>query len=222
MRDERLFSAPAGAKRSTLLLACALLLFYLAPAALAQSGRRQVKNPSPTPPVEDKAEAKPSPTPTKVAAPIASLIITGDRSSASFEIPTGYLDFATNACFDRLEKSASLKVSLGNTNLSRKDAIDTAKKQEESYIVWLELRGEVSGSDLTNVVIQYSVFSPQTAKVKTFGTVYLDRTGARSGRVAVGLPPTSNRRLPLDYLLREGGRAVAERLMDHFRVSLPD
>ena len=227
MRAERLSSAPAAGKRARLLVVCALLLLSLSQAAVAQSGRRQVKNPSPSAPdvsVEDKAEPKASPTPPKAVAPVASLVITGDRASATFEIPTGYLDIATNACYDTLRKSLSLNVTAGSTNLTRKDAIDEAKKQTEAYVVWLELKAELNAqqNDLAYVVIQFTVFSPQTAKVKYFDSIYLDRATMGSGRVGVGLPPSVSRRFPLDYVMREGGRRVAERLMRHFRVSVQD
>jgi hypothetical protein len=223
MLHERLSLVSAREKRGRLLMVCVLSLLCLSQAALAQSGRRQIKREPQPPPPTVNAEAKPEATPEKEKLPpVASFVVGGDRLSATFEIPTGYLDIAINACIDRLRKSQSLDVKAGGTSLNRKEAIDEAKKQTEAYVVWLELKADISGSSLSSIVIQYSVFTPQTAKVKTYGSVYLDERRMGSGRVGVGLPPSTSRRLPLDYLMREGGRDVAERLMNHFHVRLPD
>lgn len=103
--------------------------------------------------------------------------------------------------------------------MSRKEAIDKAKKQNVAHVVWLELRVEDSGASQPVITIQYTIFMPETGKVKTSGHVYLDRSQVSSGRVGVGLPPSVTRSMPLDYLMKEGGRSVADRVMDEFHVS---
>src|SRR4051794_18698119 len=102
MRDERLSSAVSGEKRVSLLIFCVISILCLLRAdAFAQSGRRQSKNTSPSPPVvaEPKTEDKP---PAAKPALAASLIVGGDRNSASFDIPSSYLDIAINSCIERL------------------------------------------------------------------------------------------------------------------------
>jgi hypothetical protein len=220
MRYERLSLSLPKEKRGYFLIVSILSILCFSEIALAQSGRRQSKNISPSPPisVEAKAEGE-AKTPTAKPAPAASLVIGGNSLSSSFDIPSGALDIAMYACIERLEKASSLTVTSGGNNMSRKEAIDKAKKLETPYVVLLELRVENYNSSSSSIILEYSVFSPQTAKVKTFGHVYLDRAQLSNGRVGVGLPPSSTRRLSLDYLLREGGRNVANRVMEAFHVT---
>ena len=106
--------------------------------------------------------------------------------------------------------------------MSRKDAIDKAKKQNDSHVVWIEFKAENYGRSQTTYVLEYSVFTPETAKVKTFGRVYLDQARVGTGKVGVGIPPSIGRRLPLDYQMKEGGRSIADRIMSSFRVDSPE
>jgi hypothetical protein len=219
MRRERLSLSLPKERRGYFLIVSVLSILCFSQAALAQSGRRQSKNISPSPPVsvETKTEDAAKP-PAVKPAPAASLIVGGNRLSASFDIPPGALDIAIDACIEKLGKASSLVVTSGGNNMSRKEAIDKAKKQEEAYVVWLELKVENYNSASSGIILEYSVFSPQTAKAKTFGHVYLDRAQVGNGRIGVGLPPSTTRRLSLDYLMREGGRTVADRVMDIFHV----
>lgn len=218
MRHERLSLAVSEEKRVRLLIVCLLSILCFSQVALAQSGRRQSKNISPSPPVivEPKTETEAKPPAAKP--PVASLIVGGDRDRPSFDIPSAYLDIAIDACIERLGKAKSLSV-IGGGSMSRKEAIDKAKKQEDAYVVWLEMSVENVNSASPGIGLAYTVFIPQTGKVKTFGNVYLDRAQVGTGNVGIGLPPSSSRRLPLEYLLKEGGRNVADRVMDIFHVT---
>jgi len=219
MRRERLSLSLPEERRGYFLIVSVLSILCLSQAALAQSGRRQSKNISPSPPVivEAKTEGEAKP-PTVKPAPVASLIIGGNRLSTSFDVPPSSLDIVIDSCIERLGKASSLVVTSGGGNMNRKEAVDKAKKQETAYLVWLELKVENYNSDSSGIILEYSVFEPQTAKVKTFGHVYLDRAQVGNGRIGVGLPPSTTRRLSLDYLMREGGRSVADRVMDIFHV----
>jgi hypothetical protein len=219
MRHERLSLAVSEEKRVRLLIVCVLSILCLSQAAHAQSGRRQSKNISPSPPVvvEPKTETEVKP-PAAKPAPVASLIVGGDRDRASFDIPSGYLDVAVDACIERLGKAASLSV-VGGGSMNRKEAIDKAKKQEDAYVVLLEMSVENVNSASAGIILSYTVLTPQTAKVKKFGHVYLDRAQLGTGNVGVGLPPSTSRRLPPEYLLKQGGRDVADRVMDIFHVT---
>jgi hypothetical protein len=219
MRRERLSLLCREERRGYFLIVSVLSILCLSQSALAQSGRRQSKNISPSPPVrvETKTEDEAKKAAVKPA-PVVSLIVGGNRLSASFDIPSGYLDVAIDACIEKLGKASSLTVIGGGTNLSRKEAVDKAKKQETAYVVWLELKVENYNSNSSTIILEYSIFEPQTAKVKTFGHVYPDRAQVGNGRIGVGLPPSTTRKLSLDYLMREGGRSVADRVMDTFHV----
>lgn len=220
MRSERLSLSLPKERRRYFLIVCVLSILCLSQAALAQSGRRQSKNISPSPPVtvEAKTEGEAKP-PTAKAAPVASLIIGGDKLATSLYIPINSLGIAIDGCIEKLGKASGLVATSGGDSMNRKDAIEKAKKQEKAYVVWLELKIESYGSDSPEFILEYSVLEPLTAKVKNFGHVYLDRAQVRNGRVGVDLPSSTSRRLPLDYLMREGGRSVADRMIDMFQGS---
>jgi hypothetical protein len=216
MPYERFIRALLEKKHRCLLIVCALLILCLSQSTLAQSGRRQSKNPSPTPPVtvEPKTENEAKP-PAVKPAPVATIIVSGDRLGSSLYIPSGYVDVAIRSCVDRLEESASLAVTVGG-NMTRKESIDRAKKEKDSHVLWLEVKMEEYGTN--EVSIGYAVFAPQTGKSMTSGRVYLGSKGLGSGGVRVGVPSTS-RRMSLEYQMREAGRDVAERVMSKFQAN---
>jgi hypothetical protein len=224
MKTNRPNSTEREERRRSLLILCALSVVcfsYTATApsgiATAQSGRRPARSePSPTTAtVNEKSETD---KPTTAKPPATSIVVGGDRLSATTNLPSGYLDIAIDSCVQRLRKAASLDVNSGGGKMSRRDAIEQAKKQKEGYIVWLEMKIE---DDRNSVVIGYAVFSPQTAKVKTFGEVFLDGTRTTGGPVGVSIP-TARRHLPLEYRMRDGGREVADRIMEEFHIAVRD
>lgn len=222
MRDKSLSLAFLKDRRRYLLIVCALSILCLSQTVLAQSGRRIKRESTAPTPVITEAKAEPTPTPSTVkVATVASFIVGGDSLSTSFDVPSGYLETAIHACIDRLEKAQGVTASAGG-NMSRKDAIDKAKKQTDAHVVLIEFKADYNGTSQTTFVLEYSVFTPQTAKVKSFGRVYLDHARVGAGKVGVGLPPSIGRRLPLDYQMKEGGRGIAERLISSFHVDTPN
>ncbi len=218
MGNEYQRRAHSRTKRAGLLIICAVSILCLSQAILAQSGRRPPKRESPPPsapaepagPPEHKAPAEKPP-------PAAYLIVGGDRISSSINILPSYVDEAVDSCVKHLRKSPSLDVKAGGT-MTRRDAIEKAKREKEAHVVWMEVRVEDDRSD--GVSIGYTVFKPQTGQVKNFGRVYLGSRRAGNGRVGVGVPSVG-RRYPIEYYLREGGEDVAERVMSVFQVSPP-
>lgn len=223
IRPKRFSQAALRAKRQWRTIACALFFLCLSQAALAQSGRRPEKKEAPPPTVEVETKIEPEVSrPTARIPAIASLIISGDRTSAELDVPIGYLDFAINACIERLRKAPALAVSAGGTNIRKKEAVDDAKQQADAHVVWLEIVVENDDTDLGGITVRYFVFTPQTGKVKNFGRVYADRAQLGKGPVGVALPRSAGRRLPLDYLMKQAGKDIADRLIGLFQVSLPD
>ena len=210
-------------RRGLLLAACAVtLLACLSQAALAQSGRRQNKPLSPPTPVvnkvegETKPEAKPRP---DKPGPVATVIVGGDRFGNTATIIPGYVDEAVEGCVMELNKTRSLEAR-GGGGMSRKEAIDRAKKETEAHVLWLDVR--VDGNRSDDIAVSYTLFMPQTAKVVTFGNVYLLGRRAGNGRVGVGLPPIGGRNMPLQYQMREAGRGVAQRVIDKLQSAPRD
>jgi len=206
-------------KRSVLfLIASIALTLSLSQNSLAQSGRRQGKVLSPSPPPAAD-EPKPEPTPaTPPAKPDAQakIIVGGDKLGSSIYLSSSYVEYTVNSCIERLNDSAALE-AIGGGNMSRKDAIDRAKKETASYVLLLELRLD---NDDTDISISYSLFAPQTAKILTSGRVYLGTMTAGRGPVGVGVPSVT-RNMPLQYQLKEGARQVADRVKGKISVRNP-
>jgi hypothetical protein len=220
MQHTTCFLASRAGRRLCFLLTCAFSILCVVQGAVAQSGRRPAKVISPSPPVvtPDAASETKVKTPKPKPAPVATLAVGGDRQATSFDLHPSYLDLALNACIERLQKSAGLAVNPAGSSMNRKDAIDRAKRQNEEHVVWLEMKVERTGPSSSQVVLEYSVYEPQTAKLKNSGRVYMDGTRrVGGGPIGIGVPSVS-RRLPLDYLAREAGLNVAERVLDLFRV----
>ncbi|HEX8492519.1 MAG TPA: glycoside hydrolase family 16 protein [Pyrinomonadaceae bacterium] len=216
MRHEK--NIVAENKTGRLLIACIISILCLLQATLAQSGRRQRKNASTPPPITtdnktaDDAQPKP---PAKKSAPIATVIVGGDRLGTSIYIPPVYVDMAVKSCVDRFEKSSGIEAISGGGSMTRSMAKDRAKKESAAHVLWLELRVEDDGSN--EVSISYLVLTPQTAKILTSGRVYLGSRSAGGGTVGVGVPSITGR-LPLGYQIKEAGASVADRVKNKFPI----
>lgn len=190
------------------------ILLAIAPRSSAQSGRRLPRSaPLPTP------EATPTP-PTKKPekeTPRLNLIVGMDRFS-QFNNPLYVTETILHSCADRLHEPESVTVEVVQRDMARGEAISRAKREKDSYVVWLQLRSDSLRSnsqtvDLNDLVLEYWVFSPTTADVKTSGRTYPQ---AYRRRGVIVNPRTSG--IYGDYLLREAAQDAAERILAAFRV----
>ena len=206
--------------KSSLAVVGTLVLFCFACAVYSQSGRRlpnskSIPVPAPEPTAAPKAAVeKPKP---------AISVVVGIDSDSFFGIPLQYYDVALDACAARIERSPSVAVAGRQTRMARSDAIRQAKAEKESYIVWLQLRGDSMGADrsvdnLSQVVLDYVMFAPGTAKQITAGRTYQSAT--RRGGVIVN-PRTTSRTGDLygEYLIREAAREAGERILSALHVA---
>lgn len=179
----------------------------------AQSGRR-VKRPdssaSPAPAIEP-APAQQAPAASKPEPPKQKLIAGMDDLGRSINIPQYMSSAVWDGFMDRFRKFSSLRVT--TENMRRRDAIERAKKETESYVVLLQVEteslnsgggmGQVNSDDL---LVSYTIFSPVTGKIKSSGRVYV-----RSSRSILG------GRLPTgrvaDSQLYQAGRETADRVI---------
>jgi hypothetical protein len=189
-------------------------------AVVAQSGRRPRKSTAPV--LVPTPEATPTPSaPREKLKPAFTFIVaidkTGDFSRISLNAFSGVL----RSCADRLDDSLSVKAEIATHDMSRADAVRRAKEEKEAYIVWLQLRPNTfSGQtgiydDPYNVYVQYSVFTPITAKQATSGNVFPE--AYRNQRAKLPTPTTQG-----DYYLNQAARGAAERILDHFHQHLPN
>lgn len=196
-----------------------LVLFCLACTVYSQSGRRlpnskPIPVPTPQPSATPKASVeKPKP---------AISVVVGIDSDSFFGIPLQYYDVALDACAARIERSPLVTVAGRQTRMARSDAIRQAKAEKESYVVWLQLRGDSMDADrsvhnLSEVVLDYVMFAPVTAKQVTAGRTYQSAT--RRGGVVVN-PRTTSRTGDVygEYLIREAAREAGERILSALHV----
>jgi hypothetical protein len=198
----------------------AALLAVCAGAVVAQSGRHIRKTTAPVPVPTPEATPTPS-APREKSKPAFTFIVaidkTGDFSRVSLNAFSGVL----RSCADRLDDSLSVKADVSTQDMSRADAVRRAKEEKEAYLVWLQLRpntftGQTGvNDDPYNVYVQYSVFTPITAKQVTSGNVYPE--AYRNQRIRL---PTSS--INGDYYLNQAARGAAERILDHFHQHFPN
>jgi hypothetical protein len=181
----------------------------------SQSGRRAPRTaPSPdveAPPAKEVVE-KPKP-------PLVSLAVGTDSPSGMVYIPSYLYGVVQDGCVGRLRESRAVNVS-GTGPLPRSEAIKRAKSEKQTYVLWMELRGDGTGFSGTDNVepselgIRFYLYSPETAKVLTQGDVW---QGRRSGPITRS--PTSNNRYYVEARLKESAREVADRVLKALQLS---
>lgn len=187
---------------------------------VAQSGR-QVRRSTPAPVATPAPE--PAPTPNKAAekekAAIA-FIVGIDRYNSFSNIPLYYYDRVSRGCAERLDEAAAVKADVVQGEMSRGDAINRAKAEKETYVVWLQLSSQTLSSDpgtvssVQDISVEYSVYAPTTAKRVASGRTY---QGARKKGVVVG-PSGRGSTVYGEYLLKQAAREAAERILDAMKI----
>ena len=165
-------------------LAATLIIALCALSVQAQSGRRRT-----TPP-----PAAPVPTPTPEPTPIPKksdkedelfFFMGVDRNFSYTSLPFGYYDAVLRGCADRLRAGSSASVDITDKDFTRGEAIKRAKSETKSFVILLTLTVEsmARSSSYDDLVLEYNVFAPVTAKMVTGGRAYM--TGQRAGPIVV-------------------------------------
>lgn len=197
------------------------MLFVVSLATLsanAQSGRRLPNSKPIAPPT-------PEPTPTPAAVkekPKAISVLVGIDSDSFLGIPLHYYSVALDACGERIEASTAVEVAGRQLHMTRGEAIRRAKAEKESYIVWLQLRGDSLDADrsvhnLGEIILEYVLLAPVTAKQVTAGRTY--QSAVRKGGVVIS-PRSGGRTNDVygQYLIREAARDAGERILSALHV----
>ncbi len=189
--------------------------------ATAQSGRRANKStqttPPPVAPVTVPAAATPSP---EKLGPRVTLLVGMDKSDAFSRIPLSASSGVLHSCVDRLNDAASVKVVMESQDLPRSDALKKAKASKDGqHVVWLQVhldRGASQGPNinLSDVVIEYMVFAPITAKLVASGRTYPETYRNKSIN-----PTRRTGGMYGDYLYQEAAREAAERILRAFHIT---
>lgn len=175
--------------------------------------------PSPTP------EPTPTPKPDQQQSEIGFFVV-ADHGASFMPWPGAYYDAVIAGCADKLRSGSSARVDATDSSMNRADAIKRAKSETNTYVVWLKLTDDRMGSSTVNVnadelILEYVVFAPGTAKVVTQGRSY--QNANRKGPVVVG--PTTRRTtgsgIYREELLRIAGEDAAERILKALHLNVP-
>lgn len=197
-----------GVSLALLVAMCSLFVY-------AQSGRRQAKPPAVAPVPSPTPEPTAEPTPKKDANQISFFIGIGDRSANFSRYPLTYGEAAAVGCADRLRKGSSAAVDVSQREMSRGEAIQKAKSEQNGYVVLISLIEDAmsasSSSGYVEIQVEYVVFAPRTAKVLTSGRTY-ENSGRRGPLV---VPRTRGTTLPTyrEQSLRRAGEDAGERIL---------
>ncbi|HEX3253266.1 MAG TPA: hypothetical protein VHS05_27745 [Pyrinomonadaceae bacterium] len=161
--------------------------------------------PTPTP--------EPTPTPKKQTKDTELFFFVGaDRDSSYSSLPLGYYDAVLQGCASRLRAGSSASVEVSEHDVNRGEAIKKAKSETKAYTVWLNLTFDAMARSYDDLVLEYIVYAPETAKMVTNGHSYL--RGRRAGPIVVD--PTGGRGssgLYREELLKRAGEEAGDRII---------
>jgi hypothetical protein len=199
------------------------LVFVLsfASANLAQSGRKGRKS-DPVPVATPEPE--PSPTPDVSSAktkPRFTFLVGLDRNDTFSNVPLYAHEGVLRSLIGRLEDSPVVKVGASQSNMGRGEAIKHAKAETEAYVIYLQLgldslSNNTQSSGNYDIIIEYSVLAPLTAKQLTYGRTY---TQAQRNRGSILNPRTSS--IYGDRYLNLAAQEAADKILAYFRSHGP-
>ena len=187
----------------------------------AQSGRRSATTQA-TPSVSGTRPVEK----TKPAEPKINLLVGVENRSPVLNIPYYLSDTVLENCVRRLADSADVIPHTVGRGMERADAVRRAREEKEAYVVWLQVESDVVDSSRQQkegpdeLYVRYTVFEPQTGKVRQSGRAH--KQIYKTGRGGVSTP-TSSRNGPLysEYALKQAAREAAERILEAFEVTIP-
>lgn len=205
----------------------------------SQSGRRQTKPASPVPtPAPEAQEESESESRPKRSLPEAHFIFSVSQSDNAFPyVDLSVQEHVLNEFVARLRRARDASVSSGDRKLTRKEAHDLAKAEQDAFIILLELEEDSFGmtgggraspagrGDPRLLAIKTYIYEPRTGALK-----FTDHTSQRPYRESatiggVRLPmPTSRSRIerfPGELTLEQAAHDAADRVMRRFNIPLP-
>lgn len=203
-----------GAVESTSLrcLASVIVMVFICVHVSGQSGRRKTI-PPPAPPTNstiDKGETKP---PVVITSLVAAAEIVHDADY----LKSNFVDITLDSCFEALkDMRVAMPLAKAGT-LSRKLAMERAKRETDAYVLWVEIRMKTVGvwGEQTIPYMDYVIFAPQTAEVVTKGRVEPNNRDVVIGGAKV---PTVNKKPQSETgQLRTGARKIAVEIRDWVR-----
>jgi hypothetical protein len=202
------------------LLTTAVVLALCALTVQAQSGRRHTK-PEPAAPVPTPTP-EPTPTPKKAENKESQLLffVGANRNDSFSNFPFTYYDAVVRGCADRLRNGSSAGVDITNGSLDRGEAIKKAKSDTRTYVVLLTLKFDSMARSYDDMILEFVVFTPGTAKVATTGHSYMN--ASRTGPI-ITQPRGSTNALYYEQMLKRAGEDAGNRILKslHLDVEIP-
>lgn len=195
------------------MLACGLVF---AASALAQSGRKQKKAEVQPPPQgvnqpETRTVAEPEigPEKPKEKEKEKGPAILVSSGMPDLEIPNFYADTAREACANEFRRELKTLEVRQERNQNRSDAMDSAKNEDNTYVVWIELSfNRMGGGTMNGLDMRYTVFEPKTARIAGSGF------GFPTQPMGMPVPPlgASRDQVYVDWAGRDIAQQVIKRL----------
>lgn len=198
---------------SAVCVACLCLLLMTGAAALGQSGRKQ-KKPDTQPPVqgvnqpEARVTPEPTTTPEKPPEKAKGPVILVETAMPDMRIALYYADIAREGCIHELRQVPTLEIR-EERNQTRSDAIKAAKADDQTNVVWMELR--VDDMSSAGFELVYTIFEPKTGKVIGTGFGYPVQPSGEA-------PPLSGSRGQV--MIEWAGRDVARQVLKKLKLKL--
>ena len=201
------------------LLTTAAVLALCVLTVQAQSGRRHTK-PEPAAPVPTPTP-EPTPTPKKAEEKSELVFFIGaDRNDSYSTFPFTYYDAVVRGCADRLRAGSSADIDVSNQSVNRGDAIKKAKADTKTYVILLTLKFDTMARSYDDMILEFVVFTPGTAKVAVTGRSYMNAN--RAGPI-IAQPRGSTSALYREQMLRVAGEDAGNRILKslHLDVGIP-
>lgn len=193
---------------------CVNVILLCAVSVQAQSGRRQTK-PPPAAPVPTPTP-EPTPTPKKDQKEPEMIFLVGHDRKGSFSLPFTFYDAVMQGCSERLKARLTADVDVARQELGRGDAIKKAKSETRTYVVLLSLVFDHLARSYDDLMVEYVVFAPGTAKVVTTGRSYMNSN--RAGPIVVSPPTRGPGGLYREELIRQAGEDAADRILKAMKL----
>jgi hypothetical protein len=120
-----------------------------------------------------------------------------------------YPDLALQGCLNELRAAVSTLELRQATNQNRVDAINIAKNDDRTYVVWMQFEVDRMGTSRGGFELRYTIFEPKTAKVLGIGTGYPQQPSVNRAPIPVG---TNNAAMLADWAGRDVAHQVLKRL----------
>jgi hypothetical protein len=198
------------------------ILALCATAAIAQSGRKSTGGSTTTTVAPSVSGPKPVEKKPEVSKRI-QLLVGIDKHQAFVSIPYYLYDTVLDNCIRRLGEADIVMPTSAGSDFNRAAAIKAAKQETVRYVVLLNLGSEYAdaGKQVKNgqdeLYVDYVMFEPETAKVKTSGRAH--QHIYQTGRGGINLP-TKNSPIYSDYAIKQAAIEVANRILSAFDIKI--